>query len=905
MVTPAFQPTSVPADGVAPAITLTKLQRPRVGRRLIARPQLLAQLDAAQSLALVVAPAGGGKTTLLSQWLEICNLPSAWLSLDENDNDLGLFATSLLQALRTIFPVVDNTLAAVSGATLPSPGTIARSLLNDLATVQQDFVLVMDDYQVIRNPSIHDLMTETLLYPPRGLRMVIAARQDPPWPLAVLRARGDVTELRRADLWFTPDESRRFLVDSMGLASDEQTIDLVTAKVRGWPVGLRLAALNLRQHPAVMNTADALGEHRYIMDYMAAEVLSRLPISIQEYLIKTSILDRLYGPLCEAVTGMAATMASGQPILEWLDHADLFLMVMDDHQDWYRFHDLFREFLRSRLVQTYGLEEITALHLRASAWYYAANGYLDQALRHAIAANDMAAAVQIVAQNRHELLNRSEWLRANRWLGMFPSEVIDAQPDLLQIKIWMKFIQNQPAEVPALFAQVATLLHDLPPERAKRLQGEMDARRAALYYFGGEFAQTITVAQQALEKLPLSDSYLRGFARGYQSLAYLATGDRIQAYATIRQSGESVQGDSQTVMAVMACFTYWLAADLANMAQAARYAVDNSVLSSGTEAATWSRYHFGLYHYQRNNLRDAEKYLLPLVMQPHLPSLNCYLNSATMLARIRHVQGRPEEAMEIADGMMSFGFEVQNEVMLFNARAFQAELALRQAHLATAGQWAEQYGPFRPSLATHLFVPPEVLAMILLTQDTPASRQQARELLTQMNDFYSSIHYTTIRIRVLALQAMLYSAEGDEQQALAALSDSIALAEPGGFLRLYVDLGMQLKPLLQKVARQGVAPAYIDEILAAFGPDQASPDNGQPLITEPLAPPPGSTLLTNRELDVLQLLAERCTDKEIAAALVISPKTVSSHIGHISDKLGVRGRRAIVEAAQAQRILPD
>ena len=902
MVTSEPYPPSVPADSITPAITLTKLQRPRVGRTLIVRPQLVEQLDAAQSLTLVLAPAGGGKTTLLSQWLQTCNLPNAWLSLDENDNDLGLFVTYLIKALQTLFPVVDNTLTAVSGATLPSPGTIARGLLNDLATVQQDFVLVLDDYQVIRNPVIHDLMTEILLHPPRSLRLVIAARQDPPWPLAALRARGDVTELRRAVLWFTREESRRFLVESMGLASDEQTIDLVTAKIRGWPVGLRLTALYMRQQSATMLAADALSNNRYFIDYMADEVLSSLPVSIQEYLIKTSFLDGLHGPLCEAVTGMAETMASGQNILEWLESTDLFLTPIDEQQRWYRFHDLFRQFLRGCLKQMHTPSEIATLHLRASAWY-AANSDLDQALRHAIAAGDVVAAVQIVAQNRHELLNRSEWLRANRWLGMFEREVIDAQPDLLQIEIWMKFIQNQPAEVPALFAQVETLLPALPPERAKRLQGEVDARRTALYYFGGDFAQTIALAQQALEKLSLSDSYLRAFARGYQSLAYLASGDRAQAYATIRQSGESVHGDSQPVMAVMACFTYWLAADLANMAQAARYAVDNSVLSDGTEAATWSRYHLGLYHYQRNNLTDAEKLLLPLIMQPHLPSLNCYLNSAIMLARIRQVQCRPEEALEIVNGMMSFGFEIHNEVMLFNVRAFQAELALRQAHLATAVQWAEQYGPFRPLLAANLFVPPEVLAMILLAQDTPVSRQRARELLTQMNDFYSSIHCTTIRIRVLALQAMLCSAEGDEPQALAALADSIALAEPGGFLRLFVDLGPQLKPLLQKLAFQGVSPAYIDEILAAFGPDQASPASGQPLITEPLASPTGSMLLTNRELDVLQLLAERSTDKEIAAALVISPKTVSTHIGHMSDKFGVRGRRSIVKAAIDHGIL--
>jgi LuxR family maltose regulon positive regulatory protein len=242
-------------------------------------------------------------------------------------------------------------------------------------------------------------------------------------------------------------------------------------------------------------------------------------------------------------------------------------------------------------------------------------------------------------------------------------------------------------------------------------------------------------------------------------------------------------------------------------------------------------------------------------------------------------------------------------VILGYARAFQAELALRQGRLAEASAWAAQSGSFQPVPLPSAFVPYDVLALILLAQDTPASRQQARELLSQMNDYFSAIHSTTIRIRVLALQAMLYSAEGDERQALVALSASIALAAPGGFLRLFVDLGLALKPLLQQLARQGVAPAYIDEILAAFGPDEASAIAGLPLTAEPVPPPSGSTLLTHRELDVLQLLARRRTDKEIADALVISPRTVSSHIDHLGDKLGVRGRRAIVEAAQAQGLL--
>jgi LuxR family transcriptional regulator, maltose regulon positive regulatory protein len=905
MFTPESLLTDAPPEGIPPVITLTKLQRPRVGRRLVARPRLLEQLDATQSLTLVVAPAGGGKTTLLSAWLETCGLPSAWVSLDEHDDDLRLFATYLIKALRTLFPVVDPTLAAMSAAILPSPGAIARSLLNDLASVEQDFILVLDDYHVIRNQAIHDLITDILLHPPRTLRLFIAARQDPPLPLAALRAHGDVTELRRAELWFTPEEAGRFLVESMRLTLDERAIAVLTADMHGWPAGLRLAALFLRQHPAALLTADTLGDSRYIMDYLTAEVFSHLPIFIQEFLLKTSLLDQLSGPLCEAVTGIPEKMASGQPILEWLERSDLFLTPIDDRQRWYRCHDLFKQFLRHRLEQTHGPTEIAALHLRASAWY-AANGELDQALLHALAAGDMTAATQIVAQHRHALLNQTQWQHLDRWIHLFPREVIDEQPDLLLIEVAVKGIRQQFSEVQALLDRVEALLARNSSEPNEALWGEVGFRRSYLSFWSGDWARGLSLGVSALQKTPADWRYVRVYLRLYLAACYQCSGDLPQAYATIYASDEPEQDrDYHMALVGSACFIHWIAADLPGMAQATRQALAAADQITLADSVNWSRLHLGLYYYQRNDLGAAEQLLLPLVMHPYASAPNCYLNGAVLLARIRQVQNRPEEARAIVATLLSWALEFGEGAILSSAQAFQAELALRQGRLAEAGDWAAHAGSFQPMPRPYAFVPYDVLAQTLLTQDTPASRQQARELLSRMNDYYSSIHYTTLCIRVLALQAMLDSAEGDEPRALAALADSIALAAPGGFLRHFVDLGPALKPLLRKLARQDVAPAYINEILAAFGPDEAPPFEGRPLTTEPAPTPPASTLLTNRELDVLQLLAKRYTDKEIAEALVISPKTVSSHIDNLSDKLGVRGRRPIVEAAKAQGILAD
>jgi LuxR family maltose regulon positive regulatory protein len=688
----------------------------------------------------------------------------------------------------------------------------------------------------------------------------------------------------------------------MALSLDEQTISALAAKTEGWPAGLRLAALSLRQQqPLALLTLDSLGHNLYIMEYLAAEVLSQLPLSVQEFLIKTSILDQLCRPLCEAVTGMVDLTFNGQPILEWLERADFFLVAVDDQRHWYRCHQLFRQLVRDRLEQQYGPAEIAALQLRASAWF-ADNGYLDEALHLALAGNDLAAAVRIIAQHRQDLMNRGQWQREDRWLYLFPREVIDEQPHLLLLEVWLKFTRQQLGEAAVLLDRVEALLPGLSPEIGVPLQGEVNCWRSGLLYWSGDFAHSITTAQQALEEIPPQCRYLRGYARVFLSGGYVASGDLTRAFATLYAPGEPDQGhDYQQFLIGLACFIHWITADLAGLGQAARQVLADDTPADRAAIVTWQQFYLGAHYYQRNELAAAEKYLEPLVAQPYLAQANCFLNSAVLLARIRQRQGQPEEAQQIAQFITSFALETNSQVVLLGARAFQAELAWRQDRLAEASQWAAQWGTFRRVTLTFPFAPPLVLARILIAQDTPASRQQARELLTEMDDYYGSIHFTTIRISVLALLALLHSAEGDEQQALAALSRSIALAEPGGFIRLFVDLGTALKPLLQKLAQRSVSPRYLADLLAAFEAEGARPAVEQQPRTEPVSS--GSTLLTNREQDVLELLARRYTDKEIAEALVISPKTVSNHIEHLSGKFGVHGRRAIVAAAKQQGLL--
>ena len=892
-----------------PTLTLTKLRPPRVGRKLVNRPHLLEQLTTPSALTLVIAPAGYGKTTLVSTWLDTCVTPHAWLSLDEHDNDLAVFVGYLLSALNMLEPVVTPAaLDSISGGTLPPPVTIAHELLNDLAMIEQDFILVLDDYHVIRNQAIHALMNELLRHQPRALHLVMASRYDPALPLASLRAGGHVVELRRTDLCFTLEEAEQFLLETMGLSVNKGIVAALNNRTEGWPAGLRLAALSLRQQNgphsfAAKALAGSFGQNRYIVDYLIDEVWSQLPGSIQNFLVQTSILDLLHEPLCDAVTGMTGDTLAGRTILEWLDQAELFITPVDQQHQWYRSHPLLRQMLQRELPRRHSQAEIAIRHVRASAWF-AANGYLDEAVQHALQAGDVTAAAEIVAQHRPELMNQSQWQRLDRWIRSFPRAVVDQHPDLLLAEVWLKYIQQQLHEIALLLDRVESLLPGLPPDKARHLQGEVESRRSALLYWSGDLSGSGTLALHSLEKVPLTMWYVRGYTRLFLANSYVVTGDLRETFATFYATGEPDLGPGyQNMLLGGACILHWVTADLVGMVQTARRVVANSDPRDRAELVTFARHHVGLYHYQRNDFATAEEYLLPLVLQPYLSNAHCFLHSATLLARMRLLQHQPAEADHIAEVMLSFALETRSEVALFITRAFQAELALRQGRLLEAGQWAEQCEPFKLVPAPFVFVPHLVLAEILLAQDTPARRQQARELLAQMNEYYGSIHYTAIQIRVLALQAMLHYAEGNQSEALAILSNSIALAEPGGFLRLFVDLGPALLPLLRRLARRGVAPDYLNEILAAFGTGEALP-RVEPLLASASAlPAPGLTVLTPRELDVLDLLELRYTDREIAEALSISVETVRTHIRHLSEKLEAHGRRAIVEAAKDQRLL--
>lgn len=884
------------------SLNRTKLHRPRPVQGVLPRARLVDALSHSQRLTLLLAPAGYGKTTTLSTWLETCEVPCAWLSLDENDNELGLFVSYLAMAIRTLFQdSLEHTAKAINGLTEPSPEDVIRTVANDLDAIEQPFILALDDYHTIRNPDIQSLIFELVKYPPQAMRLVISSRHDPALPLARLRASMDMLELRADDLRFTDDEAALFLSNSALRSLDAASLASVISATEGWPVGLYLASLSMRHAGSSPQwTAAFPANAPAVTQYFLDEVLNRLPKWVQECLIKVSVLELLSQPLCEAVVDYSPATVDGQPILEWLEKNGMFVAAADAGGQWYRMHFLFRQLLLNRLNSMLTATEIAELHARASDWFEA-NGYLDDTLRHALQADGFQPALGVVARHRLNLMNRVERKRISRWTQLFPQEVIQNEPILLLTRVWVRFINQQFSEAAVLLDRVDDLLRQQPDGGDIQLLGEVAARRSQLDYWFGNFSSSVEMASYALHVLPIEQWYIRGTARVFLALSYQCLGDPVSAHGALIPTEPLLNSEKyQTLLSGASALVYAAEGDLASTARAAGDLASHKHLVSDSEITVWGRFYLGYANYQHNRWDEAEAYLLPLLDRPYDYHPAAVLNGAALLVRMRVVQYREREAQQIADAMQRFAISLHSVPLQAAAGAIHADLALHRGRLAEAGQWATLYAAFSHLPTPFPFWPPVVAVRILLEMNTPETWQRADTLVAEMLAYFTSIHNRLRCMELLALQACLEWNAGDSQAALDALAQSVALAEPGRYVRLFVDMGPRLKPLLHELVQRDGSSAYLAEVIAAFEPNTAPAS--ETLETGAVH---AAVSLTYREQDVLALLAKRLTDREIAESLVISTETVRSHINHLAQKLSVHGRRAIVQAAEDRGLLPQ
>jgi len=897
----------------------TKLSVPPARSNIVARPRLIHRMHTAIGgpLTLLAAPAGWGKTTLLHTWYTETDRgawPLAWVSLDAGDNDPTRFWTYIIAALHTLRPGVGETPLALLYASSPPPiEDVLTSLLNALNQLPTDTVLALDDYHLIQAQPIHDALTYLVEHLPPKVHLVIAGRSDPLLPLARLRARGALTELRAPDLRFTVEETIAFLVEVRGLPLSAEQVTALHARTEGWIAGLHLAALSLQGREDLVGFITAFtGSHRYVVDYLVEEVLSRQPADVQDFLVQTCILDRLSGPLCDAVCGRE----DSQALLEQVERANLFLVSLDDERQWYRYHHLFAEVLRSRLQQNHPTL-VPELHRRASRWYEH-HGLVDEAVVHALAIPDLERAVHLM--QRHTWSSTSipnQFQTLLGWLNRLPPAFIRTRP-LLCVTHAMLLLLSHQLEHAAAWIQDAehSLEEEMPAEQRRSILGAIAATRSIQGRLLGDYERGVPLAQQALALLPeLEDGLLRRMLHPAVLLtaasAYLVDGDLTPATGRFVESTVTAMRGLDTLPTTLRSLSNLARLQLlqGQLRQAASTIEQVRQLVSGHEElqaqSNGADYYFLLGELLRawNQLERAEQHLeqgMDLDRGTFTAEAEMITRGYLALARLQQACGQGTRALQTLDAFARLchqrGFA---PTLLAQGAAVRAQLALAQGNLAAAIRWAEKSGL---STTDALSYPREqeylTLARIRIAQgrEQPAGPflSEALALLERLLEDAEPKARMSSVIEILLLRALAFEAQGKEDEALRTLERALTLAEPEGNIRLFLDEGAPVLVLLRHAYARQIAPGYVRTLLEAADQQVRPVPHRSSLLFE---------LLTEREREVLRLLVDGASNREIADHLVLSINTVKKHVFNICSKLNVQGRAHAIARARTLQLL--
>jgi ATP/maltotriose-dependent transcriptional regulator MalT len=886
----------------------TKMTIPRLRPGRIDRPRLLRQLHAATSreLVLVCAPAGFGKSTLLADWVRSDPRPVAWLSLDEGDNDPVRFWRHVAAALDTVRPGVAGDLV---GPGTSSVQAVVTMLVNDLAEATEDLLLVVDDYHVIHSPEVHRSVEFLVEHLPSTLRLVVAGRSDPPLPLARLRARGQLAELRAADLRFTFGETAALLGVAAGQELSPQLVAALGERTEGWVAGLQLAALSLRGRADVTQfVAEFSGSHRYVLDYLTEEVLDRQTAEIRTFLLETAVLERLCGPLCDAVLGRR----DSQRLLEAVERDNLFLLPLDGERRWWRYHHLFADLLRARLSYE-DPDRVVVLH-RAAADWYERHGLPDDAIWHALAAGDADAAARIVEIYLEEQLwRRNEGATLTRWLTALPRATLQRRPRLVLGEAIVGVLGGVLDEVEALLAVVEEAGEGPPyrPSVERRVSVLSNVAacvalcRADLARAHGDPVREVEHARATLVRAEERDELLRAMAR-----YHLAENDWLAGRL------DAAEREMTALLAEWSGSDQWLVLQRVGfdlgLVQHARGRLEEALrtyrtLEARTDSAASAVAGMSLVGvarvlYERDELVEAAATAAAGVERcrrlAYAPPL---VNGLTVLARIRMSTGDAAGALAALEEAESVMPGVRDRRLLLGTR--RAELAIARGDLAAAAAWVRDQGlraDDPPSYARHGEY--RVLARLLIAEGDPDA---AVGLLARWRALARAQDAGALVIAVQALAALAHAARGDEPAALAALEEALTLAAPEGWVRVFVDEGAPLAALLRALMagrRLDTVPReYLARLAAAFA------RQGTPVLPE--ARPGAVTVaglvepLSPREREVLALLALGRPNRAIGAELFIGLDTVKRHVSHIFAKLGVANRTEAVARARALGLL--
>ncbi len=896
--------------GMSAPILLTKLFVPAVRPELVSRPNLIEKLNLGlnRKLTLISAPAGFGKTTLVTDWLqsqgddESSPFLVGWLSLDEVDNDpvrfLTYFVSALnrLQGLETEIGV--GALQMLQAPQPPSPETILINVINELALATQKIVLILDDYHLIDNQSVHDSLNFLIENLPNQLHLVITTREDPPIQISRLRSRSHLTELRAVDLRFKSSEATEFLNQVMGLNLSAADIAALEARTEGWITGLQMAAISMQGSQNVGGFIESFtGSNRYVLDYLIEEVLEQQPEEIQAFLLQTAILDQLNGSLCDAVTGQE----NGQETLEMLDRTNLFIIPMDDERQWYRCHHLFGDLLVQRLRQT-KLDQEFSLHHQASEWY-AQNGFPDQAIEHAFQAEDFDRAVDLIEDQADACWKRGEHSKLRHWLDTLPEKLLFSNPNLCIFHAWEQFAHGQldAAEETLQIVEKSMTIQDLLSKSDKLgILGRVATIRAFLAFHKGDMDSIYLHSRQALDSLPEDDITWRNNASIPLGDAHSLVGNLEDASRIRLEAWETSKAIGNIYMDLIASMKYAITLrqqgrfdTVIEICQQQILLAEESSLSDTVEAG-WILAIWGEVLAEQGNLVDAKKKATQgkkLAQGGDIAILN-WCNFC--LIRVLYSSGDYAGVEAIIKEIENHGLHRLPPWIMNRITAWQLRLWLAQGKLEKASLWLterELDSTWEPGNLQELeYIS---LARFLIAKGQPSD---SLDLLERIYKASIDRKHISLAIELLNLQALALHAGGDTNRAMTVLEEALSLSEPGGFLRIFVDEGPPMAKLLYEALSREIAQDYVQKLLAAYPeaePDKLAESQSEASDAEWIEP------LSDRELEVLQLLAEGLSRPEIANKLILSLNTIKTHTRNIYSKLGVNNQMQAVSKARA------
>lgn len=909
-------------------LLLTKLHRPPIIGSLIDRQPLFDLLDRAinSPLTLVCAPAGFGKTTLVCAWLERmaagqhgkeASLPSAWLSLDENDSDLNLFLNFFIAALRTVFPdCCEGTLTLIRSRSITPPPYLYATLSNELEKLSQDFILVMDDYHTLHGTEVHDLLNEWARHWPEPLHLVLISRMNPPIPLNRLRAQEMVCEIRSSDLRFTTEETKLFLDQVHSVYLSDPAINILEERFEGWPAGLHLAALSLHSEVRKdMIVNDLAKENANTTGYLMDEVFAHQFPAVHSFLLKTSILGRFCIELCEAVIGETDQAWNVQACLDWVIRSELFITALDHKQQWYRFHPIFKELLQKRLSAEMTADQVASLHQQASIWFEH-QGLIEEAIKHSLKGGHFNIGMRQMTAALCDLLNQIDQPSIRRWLDLIPQEVVQQRPEFLLLQVWSYQFEWRPKMQEQKIHQVEALLtsevaSSYPEDELRILQGQILTVKAQLAYFSNQTGKAADFCREALALLPPTWLYVRAGAYFYLGKALQANGLAGEAERILLSEYESypIKTDSFGLTLLLGlCFIFLNSTQVVRTRQVAQVLILRSIEGGFSQRRNWGEWFLGVVDFDQDRLEMAEGHFEQIIRNRYNVHMTVYRDAVAGLVLIYQTRGETNKATKLLESIRQADMELLGEEDM-RTSSLHAHVLLIQGDVKGAGRWADSLHGLPPDQPLIWLEEPQVTrVLILLVRRTTSDLILVQQILNQLEEIVERTHNARFKIVVEAQRALAQEIQGETGLAESTLQHAIDLGKLAGYMRIFVDLGMPMQRMLTRLEAQNSMNEFVRDILAAFPGTESNPvdqvnptlpvlktNSARQKLIEPLTP---------REREILNLMKEPSSLKGISSKLNISYATVKRHSINIYAKLGVNKRWDAIQRAEEFGILP-